>query len=57
MDDGEANRLACAEVVEEMGVLEHQDAEEQINLNLVGPIVLEDAAYHIVGASLYLCIA
>ena len=53
MDDGEASRLACAEVVEEMGVLEHQDAEEQINLNLVGPIVLEDVAYHIVGASLY----
>ena len=28
MDDGEASSLACAEVVEEMRVLEHQNAEE-----------------------------
>ena len=41
MDDGEASRLACAEVVEEMGVLEHQDAEEQINLNLVARLFLK----------------
>ena len=40
LDDGEASSLARTEVVYEMGVLDHDDAKEQIEVNMSGPVVL-----------------
>ena len=56
MDDGEASSLAHAVVVEKMRVLDHDDAEEQIEVNMGGPIVLESAAYYVVRKSLQLLV-